>query len=120
MAYHDDELLYNSLRWSIIIITIVNIFYTLYIFFTYFRDTTRERSVKLIVWTTLGVLIFAIGLYGAASQQSIYLIVFGIVLLINLIFGFFQAEIYKGSIVLYILLIILTFVFAYLVNKRGG
>ncbi|RWS12369.1 hypothetical protein B4U79_15878 [Dinothrombium tinctorium] len=113
-----EDPVFLSLKWSIVIITLVNIVYTLYIFFLYFKNTSRERSVRLIIWTIAGVLFFSLGLIGAFKEDFTLMLIFGIVLILNLILGFFQTEIYKGSLLLYVILIVLTFIFAYFVHKK--
>ena len=112
-----DDNLYLSLKWSLILITVVNILYTIYIFMVYLKGSA-ERRVPLVVWSLCGIFVFAVGLYGAALESEIFLILFVIVLILNLVFGFFQHEIYKGSVILYLLLILLTVLFTWIVYQR--
>lgn len=114
-----EEVFYQSLKWSLIVTALVNIIYTFYILLVYMKDSSRQRSLLLLSWAVFGVIIFGIGLFGALVESSLLVIIFGVAMIINMLIGLYQGEIYKGYILIYLILIILAFIFAYMVNQRG-
>lgn len=115
-----DLNLYVSLKWSLILIAVVNICYSIYLFFVLLAS--NQRKSPLVVWLVCALIVLTLGLFGAGLESFILLLVFGILLIINLIFTLTQHQISIGIVFLYLIVVFLTFLFTYLVwekNERG-
>lgn len=113
----EDLNLYFSLKWSLILIAVVNIIYSIYLFCVLMAS--NQRKTPLFVWLVCALLVLTIGLFGAGLESFILLLVFGILLIINLIFTLTQHQISIGIVFLYLIVVFLTFLFTYLVYEKG-
>lgn len=111
-----DLNLYVSLKWSLVLICIVNICYSIYLFFTLLAS--NQRKSPLFVWLVCALIVLTIGLFGAGLESFILVLVFAILLVINLIFTLTQHSISIGIVFLYLIVLFLTFLFCYLIFEK--
>jgi len=116
---NSKDILYTILKWSIVVITLINL---ILLTVNLIRDINNHRSftAEEIVYIVLTYLIFLFGFFGAWIEEFIYLIICGVVLVLDLIFAFAASTTRTENNVVMIVLIILVFVFAFLVRQGGA
>jgi CHASE2 domain-containing sensor protein len=115
----NEDPIYLAIKWSLIIINAISAVYVAIIFFqNLFDGRLNNNAIPFIFNCVVGFLIAWLGAYAAWYDNYNLLIVYGIVLIINLVVASF-GSIYKANLGLYVVCVILAFVFAYLI-KRGG
>jgi len=117
----NEDPIYLAIKWSLIIINAISAVYVAIIFFQYlFGNRVGNLSIPFVFNCVVGFLICFMGAYAAWYDNYNLLIIYGIVLIINLVVASFGGElIYKANLGLYVVCLILAFIFAYLI-KRGG
>ena len=70
-----DLNLYASLKWSLVLISVVNICYSIYLFFVLLAS--NQRKTPLVVWLVCALAVLTLGLFGAGLESFILLLIFG-------------------------------------------
>jgi len=120
MANQDP--IFLAIKWSLLIINIISAVYIVIIFLEYlFNNNTRQGlSIIFVFNCVVGFLISFLGAYAAWHEQYNLLIIYGIILIVNLVVASFGgAQVYKANLGLYVVCVILAFLFAFILHRGG-
>lgn len=118
MANQDP--LFMALKWSLVIINIIEIAYIIYFFLTaLFSNHRGSLTVLFIINCIIGVLVCCLGLYGAYREHFNIILLYAIILIVNIILSLL-GEVYKGHVGLQVILCVLALIFAYILRREGG
>jgi len=114
----NDDPIFLAVKWSLLIINIISAVYIAVIFLQVMLGN-NQLSIPFIFNCVVGFLIAFLGAYAAWKEQYNLLIIYGIILIVNLVVASFGAEIYKANLGLYVVCIILAFLFAFILHRGG-
>lgn len=120
MANQDP--IFLAIKWSLVIISVISAVYICIFFLEYLFDNARRGlNFPLVISSVLGFLIAFLGAYAGYKEDYNLLIIFGVVLIVNIIIASFAGGqlIYRANLGLYVVSIILAFLLAFFV-RRGG
>ncbi|KAI1294747.1 hypothetical protein HDE_05834 [Halotydeus destructor] len=120
MTYRDDPILIG-IKWTLFIINLISALYVAIIFFNYLSGHNRvdSLSVPFMFNCIVGFLVSFLGFYGAYTADKNMLVMYGIILIINLVVGSFGGPlVYPVNLGLYAICVILAFMYAYFIHNR--
>ena len=111
------NLIHTILKYSVLIISLINLIIISY----YLLDGLIHKRLnnENIAYMVVMIVIFLLGCYAAHTEDVLYLLAYGIIIVVGLVAGFlmkFDLALGQGGMVV---LAILTFVFALFI-KRGS
>lgn len=118
----NDDPIFLAIKWSLLVINVISAVFICVIFLEYIfqRNTNQGISIVFVLNCVIGFLVSWLGAYAAWKEDYNLLIIFGVILVINLILASFGgALIYKANLGLYVVSIILAFLLAFFI-RRGG
>ncbi|KAI1287587.1 hypothetical protein HDE_09880 [Halotydeus destructor] len=118
----NDDPIFLAIKWSLLIINVISAVFIAVIFLEYLfqRNTNQGLSLVFVFNCIIGFLVAWLGAYAAWKQDYNLLIIYGVILIINLVLASFGGDmVYKANLGLYVVSIILAFLLAYFI-RRGG
>jgi len=111
------SLIHDIIKYTVLILCLINVVLIAF----YLIDgllNKKNLSNETMVYLILMLIIFIVGAYAAHTEDFLYLIIFGVVIVVGLAVGFLVKFQTMGQSVM-VLLAVLVFIFA-LIIKRGG
>lgn len=111
------DVIYTILKWAIVIITaIILILLTIDVI-----KNAKGMEAEQVIYVILTYLFLFFGFFGAYKEEFLYLVIFGVVLILDLIYAFSARTTTtvenKGILVI---LTIITWVFAFMIRLGGA
>jgi hypothetical protein len=118
----NEDPIFLAIKWALIIINVISAVYVCIIFVEYLtsRNTAQGLSLVFVFNCVIGFLVSWMGAYAAWKHDYNLLIIYGVVLIINLVLASLGGPlVYKANLGLYVVSIILAFLLAFFI-RRGG
>ena len=118
----NDDPIFLAIKWSLLIINVISAVFVCLILLEYLfkRDSQSGFSIPFVLSCVIGFVICWLGAYAAWKQDYNLLIIYGVVLIINLVLASFGGSYtYKTNLGLYVVSVILAFLLAFFI-RRGG